>query len=90
MQELEVTWGRTISIWWLFMWRSLLGALVFGFAIGAAIGFFVAILGLPREIITIASPLLGAVIGILWGVMVMRMALRKLYSDFRIVLVPRV
>ncbi len=71
------------------MWRSLLGALVFGLAVGAAIGLMVGLLNLSPKIITVASPLLGAVIGALWGIMVMRMALRKLYSDFRTVLTPR-
>jgi hypothetical protein len=34
------------------------------------------------------SSVLGAVIGALWGIVVVSMALKKRYGDFRIALVP--
>ena len=88
MEELEPTWGRAFRVWWLIVWRSLLGAVVFGAIVGGIFGFVIGILKLPVEIITVVSPILGAVIGLVWAVMVTRMALRKKYSDFRIALVP--
>jgi uncharacterized membrane protein len=89
MQELEPTWGRALRVWWLIVWRSMLGAIVFGAIVGGIFGFVVGILQLPAQIITTFAPLLGGSIGLVWAVMVTRMALRKRYSDFRIALVPR-
>ena len=89
MQQLEVTWGRVLRVWWLIFWRSTLGATVFGAIIGFVFGFVVAFTGLPRGLITTVSPILGAIIAIFWAMLVVRMALRKTYSDFQIMLVPR-
>jgi hypothetical protein len=89
MQELDATWGRVLRIWWLFLWRSLIGAVLLGAIIGAVFGFIIGVLGLSHQIIAVGSPIIGAIVGSIWAVLVMRMALRKHYSDFRIVLVPR-
>ena len=89
MQELEATWGRASRIWWLFMWRGILGATLIGGAVGFVFGIIVAVFGLPQQALAIGSPILGAAVGLLWSLLVVRMALRKRYSGFRIVLVPR-
>ena len=89
MQELEASWGRVLRVWWLMTWRSILGAIVIGGVAGGILGFVIGILQLPVEIIAVGGPILGAVIGLVWWVVVVRMALRKKYSDFRIALVPR-
>jgi hypothetical protein len=88
MQELELTWGRVMSVWWLLTWRSMLGAIVLGALVGGIFGFVIAASGQSPQIIAAVSPFLGMIVGILWVIAVVRMALRKRYSGFRIVLVP--
>jgi hypothetical protein len=86
MQELEPTWQHALSVWWLLVWRSLVGGLLFGGLIGF-IGFFGGMMHMPMD--TITRVILGGVVGALWGIFVVRMALRKQYGKFRIALVPK-
>jgi hypothetical protein len=89
LQELEPTWGRTISVWWLIAWRSVLGSLILAMAGGAGQA--------ALEMSTIATPmiakwvpqLIASILGAIWFAIVVRMALRKSYKGFRIALVPR-
>jgi len=88
MQELEATWGRAVSVWWLIQWRAIAGGLVTGGALGAVLGVVLAFTNWDSSQ---ASPFylaVGAVLGIVWTVIAVRMALRKKYRDFRIVLLP--
>ncbi|MGH6767636.1 MAG: hypothetical protein ACRECO_01300 [Xanthobacteraceae bacterium] len=89
MQELEPTWGRALSVWWLITWRSMLGAVVLGAIVGGIFGFIVAMAGGSPQLIGAVSPFLGMIVGLVWVIAVVRMALRKKYSGFRIALVPR-
>jgi hypothetical protein len=34
MQELETTWPRVLAVWWLIIWRGLVGAFLLGVALG--------------------------------------------------------
>jgi hypothetical protein len=87
MQELEPTWQRALSVWWLIVWRAGLGSVVMGAVAGFVFGFIGAIVGVPRSVITVGSGLLGFIIAIVWGIIVVRMALRKKYGEFRIALI---
>ena len=91
MQELEVTFGRALCVWWLVAWRSALGAFglsfLAGFVFGVVYGLLAAIYSWPRGGSAIGGAILGFVIGGLWSLVVIRMALKKKYSEFRIVLV---
>ena len=89
MQELEPTWPRVLSVWWLISWRGIVGAVLLGAAAGFVLGFVVALLQLPEQIITVGGGVMGGIIGLVWVVVVIRMALRKKYGDFRIALLPR-
>jgi hypothetical protein len=88
MQELEATWGRVISVWWLLAWRGLLGAVLIGAVVGFIIGFIGALAHVSQETITLLSSIAGALVGLAWAIMVVRMALRKRYGEFRLALVP--
>ena len=88
MQELEATWSRAVRVWWLIIWRGVIGAAILGGVIGFIIGFVGALLGLPSSAIGLTASLSGGVIGIVWMIIVVRMALRKQYSEFRLALVP--
>ena len=38
MQELEITWQRVASVWWLIAWRAFLGGWILAFALAFLIG----------------------------------------------------
>ena len=88
MQELDPTWGRVMSVWWLLAWRTMVGAVLLGGAVVFVFGAITALADWPADKIQSVSAVLGGVIGALWGIVVVRMALKKQYGDFRIALVP--
>jgi hypothetical protein len=89
MQQVDLTWPRVVSVWWLIVWRGAVGALVLGAAAGFVIGIVGFFLGISEQV-PIISGLAGALISIAWWIIVIRMALKKEYKDFDIVLVrPR-
>ncbi len=88
MQELEATWPRVIAVWWLVFWRGAVGATLFGAVVGFVVGFMFALLKIPFQ--PWHTGVLGMVIGLIWILIVFRMAFGKQYRDFRIVLAPRV
>ena len=87
MQELELTWSRVMSVWWLIFWRGSIGALLVGGVIGFIIGFIFGVLRIPMDPLIPGIP--GGIGGLLWFVLVVRMALGKKYQGFRIALLPR-
>ena len=89
MQELDVTWQRVLSVWWLVVWRAALGGAIFGALVGFIIGFIGAIIGVSTQMITLSSAIVGAIANLAWSLFVVRMALRKKYGEFRLGLVPR-
>lgn len=90
MDELEVTWGRAASVWWLLIWRGWLGGVLIGGLIGFAIAVVVALSGAQVGHRDSLAALLGLWAGLAWWLVAVRMALLKQYRDFRIVLVPRI
>jgi hypothetical protein len=89
MQELEANLGRLLRIYWLFIWRSVLGALLIGFTLGFIVGVVFSLLGVPLTLAKTTGGVLGMVGGVGWGLFCLKMALEKKYRDFRIILVPR-
>ena len=92
MQELDITWKRVVSIWWLMAWRGVVGSVVIGAICGGTAGFILAIvLGSDANAI---KPSVGrnqgAAVGCIWGFFVFSMALRKDYRGFQLVLRPLV
>ena len=88
MQELEPTWARTMSVWWLISWRGMVGAVLTALVVGVVLGFGGERLGVDEATITNATGILGACIGLAWTIAAVRMALRKKYRGFRLALVP--
>lgn len=86
MQDLEPSWDKVLRIAWLLTWRGLFGGLAIGFLLG-----YVVDLGLGLAMGHILDRTAGAVMKLLvllvWWPVVVRMALRKRYRDFRIVLI---
>ncbi|MBR0898590.1 DUF4339 domain-containing protein [Bradyrhizobium tropiciagri] len=89
IQELDVTLGRLLRIYWLFVWRSFLGSILIGGVLGFIIGLVLGTFGAPRTLLQTTTSLVGAVAGLIWSIVCLRKALDKKYSDFRIALLPR-
>ena len=87
MQELEITWTRVLSVWWLYVWRGILGGMAIGFVAGAIVGVLASAMGHPEKGASLGG-IVGFIIGIPWALVVLRMALVKKYKSFRIALVP--
>lgn len=88
--ELEVTWGRTVRVWWAYAWRNLVVivvSMILGFIFGGIIGFILGVAGVPIETIVAITTPLGFVIGIALSIIPMRMILGKDFGTFRLVLV---
>ena len=88
MREQELTWSHVLSVWWLVQWRVLLGALVLGALAGGVAGIVCGILGYGDKA-ALAGSYAGFIASILWLPVVIRMALGKKYSNFRIALLHR-
>ena len=89
MREVEITIGRLLRICWLLFWRALVGALVIGAAFGFVIGFIMGAAGFTHAQIALVTSTAGLIFGAVWSVVVVKMMLKKHYSDFRIVLIER-
>jgi uncharacterized protein (DUF697 family) len=89
LQEVEITIGRLLRIVWLIAWRGALG----GFLLGAIVGFLIGVVmtaqGSPLKLIQLVTGIAGGIVGLIWWIAVLRMALKKQYSDFRIALIAR-
>jgi hypothetical protein len=87
MQELELTWRHAISVWWLIVWRGAIGAAVMGGAVGFLVAFLALLAGAPSLYVAYFNMAIGALIGVFWMIVVVRMALRKNYRGFHLALV---
>src|ERR1700760_1501171 len=89
MTELKPTWSKLLRIGWLIFWRGAAGGSVLGFISGFATGLVYSLLGYTTTPLVAAS-ISGFIVSVPWWFLVLRMALRKTYSDFRIALLPPV
>lgn len=86
MQEVEVTFFRAAQVWWAWLWRSMLLALLLGFITGVMIGLVASIAGFTQQEIMPLSSILGAIIGLLVSIWIMSKMLKKNFGSFRIAL----
>jgi len=98
MQELEATWRRLAAIWWLMLWRGAIGGFLLGSVVGLIVGGIAGVVAagvfrIPfdqatyEQIGRISALVVTMPLGLLWGLFVLRMAVRKKYRGFRIVLI---
>lgn len=95
MEADRITFGEIVSIWWLIFWRTFVGAVIVSFVVGFIIGAVGAIIGhlegissqSVRPVVVTLGTGSGLVIGFIWSIVVLRMALRKQYRAFRIQIV---
>ena len=87
MQELEPTWQRALSVWWLILWRGTVGSVLLSIAIIALVDALAALIGIESKALNMIGALVVWLGSIVWGVVVVRMALQKRYRDFRLTLI---
>jgi hypothetical protein len=80
MQELEVTWGRAIKVWWSLAWRWLI------FLVVVALVLVVDLMFLPGEEIGLMFPYVAVIPMSIW---IVKLVLGTAYSDFPLVLLVR-
>ena len=88
-EEVEITIGRLLRIFWLFAWRATIGGAIAGGIVGFVIGFVMGAAGSAHEHVALVNSLAGLVAGTIWSIVVLKMALEKQYQDFRIALIAR-
>ena len=89
MQDLEPTWKRALSIWWLITWRGFVGFLVLVLAIALLVDSLAIFIG-GKETLSVIGAIGVWVLSVIWGLVVVRMALRKHYRHFRVALIGNV
>jgi hypothetical protein len=89
MQELEITWERVVRVWWLLVWRGLVGGWLIAIVLAYILGFAGAALGLDLPTTSAFVTGVSALAGLAWGLVVTRMALKKSYQEFHLTLVKK-
>jgi hypothetical protein len=87
--ELEVTWKRTIRVWWAYFWRNLfaiVAAMMCGMVVGFIIGVIMGLMGAPIWAVQLVVAPLGFLIGLAISVVPVKMILGKDFGEFRLVL----
>jgi len=87
MERMEPTRGIALQVWWAFIWRAIVFALVSGFAVGLGVGLLAAAMRLTPEQVSPISGVCGLVIGAAVSIEVMFRLLRKKFSGFEIAIV---
>jgi fumarate reductase subunit D len=88
VQELEPTRQRAISVLWLLYSRGFIGAAIIGIAVHLIIGLIGGFAGVNEQAVEFTSAIVGTLFGFAWVIVVLQMALRKRYRDFRLALIP--
>ena len=93
-EEVKATWWRATCVWWLIVWRASVIILVLSAAASAAFYYAITVRGVQFDIprLVAEGALYSCILVPLVLLIVVRMALRKSYRNFRIVLfhpVPR-
>jgi hypothetical protein len=89
LQELEITWERIMRVWWLLVWRGLLGGWILAVALAFLVGEAGGRLGIDFPTVAAAATALSWLAGLAWGLFVVKMALKKNYKEFRLALVKK-
>ena len=87
MQDDVPGWDKVLRVAWLLTWRGLLGGLAIGFLIGYAFDLGLGLV-FGQVLDRTAGALLKLVVLLIWWPFVVRMALKKRYRVFRVVLIP--
>ena len=84
MNDIDITIGKVLPVWWAMIWRAMLGSVVAAFVLGVFIGLTMAAAGYPR-MGGVAAALAGYLVSVPISVWALMLALKKNYSEFQIV-----
>jgi hypothetical protein len=87
MQPIDMTWGRLCRIYWLFLWRHTVGGVLLVILAGAEILIFRHSLVPNRHAVLILDAVICPLVNVVWAFFVIRMALRKQYRGFRLIMI---
>lgn len=88
MTEVPVTIVRLSAVIWLVLWRGAVVGGLLGALGGALVGIIAVMAGSPGRH-PVAAGLAGLALSMPWYFLVFRMAFKKQYHDFRIVMIAR-
>ena len=86
MNEVTVTWGRALKIWWSFLWRGVLYSFFAGIVMGIIMGIAGRVIGLQPTALLTLHLVSGLLVGIPIGIWIVKIVVQKKFSDFRIAL----
>ena len=86
MNKLEVTWKRTLVIWWSIAWRGILFGAIAGAVVGAIVGFILGFLG-RVDLASIGGGIAGYIVAIPISIWVLKIVLSKKFSEFSLQLI---
>ncbi len=75
MEEVEVTWGRALRVWWSWVWRTFLIAFVCGILIGVLAFMFGVAMGMESTQVELWINLGSSLIGLVAGLYIMKAVL---------------
>jgi len=87
MERIEPTRQLALKVWWAFIWRAIVFAVLSGFLIGIVFGVLALVVRADPEAMSGVSGLLGLVLGIGVSVEVMFRVLKKKFDGFEVALI---
>jgi hypothetical protein len=89
MPTLEPTWGRTIRIWWAWVWRVALWALV----LNVGFGFVLGLMGIWETLSPTEkfywSTVMGSISGVGLQLIILKRILVRDFGEFKLLLIAR-
>ncbi len=79
--QLEPTWQRAISVWWLLWWRGLIGAAIIDVIVYLILLLIGGFAGVKDETVEFTYTVVATLFGFAWLIVVHQMALRKRYRE---------
>lgn len=73
----ELTWKKTLAVWWSIFWRGTLLGVLFGGLFGAVTGGVLGAQGFPQDRIPIYGALAGYAGGIIASIVAIKLAIQK-------------
>jgi len=86
MEKVEVTWKKTLRVWWSYVWRCMIFSMILGAILGFIGGVVVAMMGKP-EMGGIVGGVLGYIGTIPVSIYVLKKILDKKYKSFSVALI---
>ena len=88
--ELDATWGRSIRIWWGFLWRYALSTvivLIFGLPVAILMGTLLGLSSVSPETASTIGSVVGAIAVLFCPLLAIKMLLNRNYGEFRLAIV---